>query len=193
MSNRTKSKKELSPEQSEELLRALKARFEKNMNRHKGLAWAKVQVKLEANPEKLWSLHEMESTGGEPDVVGHDKKTGEFIFYDCSAESPTGRRSVCYDREGQKANIKGRPDAKDNAIDLAAAMGIEVLTEDEYRELQKLGNFDTKTSSWVKTTSAIRTLGGALFCDRRYDNVFVYHNGAQSYYGARAFRGSLRV
>jgi hypothetical protein len=193
MSKRTKSKKELSPEQSEELLRALKARFEKNMNRHKGLAWAKVQVKLEANPEKLWSLHEMESTGGEPDVVGHDKKTGEYIFYDCSAESPTGRRSVCYDREGQKANIKGRPDAKDNAIDLAAAMGIEVLTEDEYRELQKLGNFDTKTSSWVKTTSAIRTLGGALFCDRRYDNVFVYHNGAQSYYGARAFRGSLRV
>ncbi len=193
MSKRTKSKKELSPEQSEELLRALKARFEKNMNRHKGLAWAKVQVKLEANPEKLWSLHEMESTGGEPDVVGHDKKTGEYIFYDCSAESPAGRRSVCYDREGQKANIKGRPDAKDNAIDLAAAMGIEVLTEDEYRELQKLGNFDTKTSSWVKTTSAIRTLGGALFCDRRYDNVFVYHNGAQSYYGARAFRGSLRV
>jgi hypothetical protein len=193
MSKRTKSKKELSPEQSEELLRALKARFEKNMNRHKGLAWAKVQVKLEANPEKLWSLHEMESTGGEPDVVGHDKKTGEYIFYDCSAESPTGRRSVCYDREGQKANIKGRPDAKDNAIDLAAAMGIEVLTEDEYRELQKLGNFDTKTSSWVKTPSAIRTLGGALFCDRRYDNVFVYHNGAQSYYGARAFRGSLRV
>jgi hypothetical protein len=193
MSKRTKSKKELSPEQSEELLRALKARFEKNMNRHKGLAWAKVQVKLEANPEKLWSLHEMESTGGEPDVVGHDKKTGEYIFYDCSAESPAGRRSVCYDREGQKANIKGRPDAKDNAIDLAAAMGIEVLTEDEYRELQKLGDFDTKTSSWVKTPSAIRTLGGALFCDRRYDNVFVYHNGAQSYYGARAFRGSLRV
>ncbi len=188
-----KTSKRLALEQAEVLLRGLKARFEKNMNRHKGLEWAKVQAKLQANPEKLWSLHEMERTGGEPDVVGHDKKTGEFIFYDCSAESPKGRRSVCYDREGQKANIKGRPDAKDNAMDMAAAMGIELLTEEQYQELQKLGEFDTKTSSWVKTPSDIRKLGGALFCDRRYDHVFVYHNGAQSYYGARAFRGSLRV
>ena len=188
-----KLKKALSPKQCEELLRALKARFEKNMKRHKGLAWAKVEAKLAAKTEKLWSLHEMEMTGGEPDVVGRDKKTGEFIFYDCSTESPKGRRSICYDREGQKANIKGRPDAKDNAIDMAATMGIELLTEEQYRELQKLGDFDTKTSSWVKTPSAIRELGGALFCDRRYDHVFVYHNGAQSYYGGRAFRGSLRV
>jgi hypothetical protein len=188
-----KTSKKLSPEEAEGLLRTLKARFEKNMNRHKGLEWAKVQSKLDANPEKLWSLYEMERTGGEPDVVGHDKKTGEFIFYDCSAESPKGRRSVCYDREGQTANIKGRPDAKDNAVDRAAAMGIELLTEEQYRELQMLGEFDTKTSSWVSTPANIRKLGGALFCDRRYGHVFVYHNGAQSYYGARAFRGSLRV
>jgi hypothetical protein len=183
--------KELSPEQREELLRALKARSEKNMNRHKGLEWAKVQAKLEANTEKLWSLHEMERTGGEPDVVGHDKKTGEYIFYDCSAESPKGRRSVCYDREGQEARKEHKPE--NNAIDMAAAMGIELLTEEEYRELQKLGSFDSKTSSWVKTPSDIRKLGGALFCDRRYDTVFVYHNSAPTYYRARAFRGSLRV
>jgi hypothetical protein len=183
--------KELSPEQREELLRALKARFEKNMNRHKGLEWAKVQAKLEANTEKLWSLNEMERTGGEPDVVGHDKKTGEYIFYDCSAESPKGRRNVCYDREGQEARIAFKPE--NNAIDMAAAMGIELLTEEEYRELQKLGNFDSKTSSWVKTPSDIRNLGGALYCDRRYDTVFVYHNSAPTYYRARAFRGSLRV
>ena len=186
-----KTKKELSPEQREELLRALKARFEKNMNRHKGLEWAKVQAKLEANTEKLWSLHEMERTGGEPDVVGHDQKTGEYIFYDCSAESPKGRRSVCYDREALESRKEHKP--KDNAIDMAAAMGIELLTEEQYRELQKLGNFDTKTSSWVKTPPEIRKLGGAIFCDRRYGNVFVYHNGAESYYGARGFRGSLRV
>ena len=183
--------KELSPEQREELLTALKARFEKNMNRHQGLEWDKVQAKLEANTEKLWSLNEMERTGGEPDVVGHDKKTGEYIFYDCSAESPKGRRSVCYDREGQEARKEHKPE--NNAIDMAAAMGIELLTEEEYRELQKLGNFDLKTSSWVKTPSDIRNLGGALFCDRRYDTVFVYHNSAPTYYRARAFRGSLRV
>jgi hypothetical protein len=183
--------KELSPEQREELLRALKARFEKNMNRHKSLEWAKVQAKLEANTEKLWSLNEMERTDGEPDVVGHDKKTGEYIFYDCSAESPEGRRSVCYDREGQEARKEHKPE--NNAIDMAAAMGIELLTEEEYRELQKLGNFDSKTSSWVKTPSDIRNLGGALYCDRRYDTVFVYHNSAPTYYRARAFRGSLRV
>jgi len=175
----------------EELLSALKARFEKNMNRHKGLEWANVQAKLEANPEKLWSLNEMERTGGEPDVIGHDNKTGEYIFYDCSAESPVGRRSVCYDREGLESRKEHKPE--DNAIDMAAAMGIELLTEEQYRELQKLGNFDTKTSSWVKTPVEIRKLGGALFCDRRYDHVFVYHNGAESYYGARAFRGLLRV
>ena len=183
--------KELSPEQREELLRALKARFERNMNRHKGLEWAKVHAKLEANTEKLWSLNEMERTSGEPDVVGHDKKTGEYIFYDCSAESPKGRRSVCYDREGQEARKEHKPE--NNAIDMAAAMGIELLTEEEYRELQKLGNFDSKTSSWVETPSDIRNLGGALFCDRRYDTVFVYHNSAPTYYRARAFRGSLRV
>ena len=184
-------KKELSPEQREELLRALKARFEKNMRRHKGLAWATVQAKLEATTEKLWSLSEMERTGGEPDVVGHDNKTGEYIFYDCSAESPTGRRSVCYDREALESRKEHKPG--NSAIAMAAAMGIELLTEEHYRELQKLGNFDTKTSSWVITPSGIRKLGGALFCDRRYDHVFVYHNGADSYYAARAFRGSLRV
>jgi hypothetical protein len=184
-------KKDLSPEQCEELLRALKARFEKNMNRHKALEWAKIRAKLEANIEKLWSLSEMERTGGEPDVVGHDKKTGEYIFYDCSPETPKGRRSLCYDREALDSRKEHKPE--DNAIDMAGAMSIELLTEEQYRELQKLGNFDTKTSSWVKTPSDIRKLGGALFCDRRYDTVFVYHNGAESYYAARAFRGSLRI
>src|SRR5580704_18472805 len=185
------NKNGLSPEQSGELLRALKARFEKNMNRHKGVEWAKVQTKLEANAEKLWSLNEMERTGGEPDVVGHDKKTGEYIFYDCSAESPNGRRSVCYDREALESRKEHKPE--DSAIGMATAMGIELLTEEQYRELQKLGCFDTKTSSWVKTPSDIRKLGGALFCDRRYDTVFLYHNGAESYYAARGFRGSVRV
>ena len=183
--------KELSPEQHEELIRVLKTRFEKNMNRHKGLEWAKVYAKLVANTEKLYSLNEMERTGGEPDVISHDKNRGEFIFYDCSIDSPKGRRNVCYDREGQEARKSFKP--QDNAIDMAAAMGIEILTEEQYRELQKLGNFDTKTSSWVKTPSNIRKLGGALFADRRYDNVFVYHNSAPSYYGVRAFRGYLRV
>ena len=191
MKNIKCDKKELSPEQREALLRALKARFEKNMNRHKGLEWAKVQAKLEANTEKLWSLNEMERTGGEPDVVVLDEKTGEYIFYDCSAESPKGRRNLCYDREGQEARKAFKP--QDNAIDMAAAMGIELLTEEQYRALQKLGDFDTKTSSWVKTPSDIRKLGGALFADRRYGNVFLYHNSAPSYFGARAFRGSLRV
>jgi hypothetical protein len=194
MSN-VETKKELSPKQREELLNTLKARFEKNMNRHRGFEWVKVQTKLEANPptggEKLWSLNEMERTGGEPDVVGHDKKTGEYIFYDCSAESPKGRRNVCYDRKGQEARKAFKPE--NNAIDMAAVMGIELLTEVQYRELQKLGIFDTKTSSWVKTPISIRKLGGALFADRRYGNVFVYHNGAESYYSARAFRGELRV
>ena len=185
------NKKELSADQREELLRALKARFEKNMNRHKGLEWAKVRAKLEANIEKLWSLNEMERTGGEPDVVGHDKKTGEYIFFDCSAESPKDRTSLCYDREGLDSRKEHKP--KNTAIDMAAAMGIELLTEEEYLELQKLGNFDTKTSSWVKTAADIRKLGGALYCDRRYGRVFVGHNGAQSYYSGRAFRGSLRV
>jgi hypothetical protein len=185
------NKKKLSPEQREELLEALKARFEKNMDRHKGLAWAKVQAKLEANAEKVWSLNEMEITGGEPDVVGYDRKTSEYIFYDCSADSPKGRRSVCYDREALESRKEHKP--KNSAIDMVAAMGIELLTEEQYRELQKLGEFDLKTSSWVKTPAEIRKLGGALFCDRRYDHVFVYHNGAESYYAARAFRGSLRV
>jgi hypothetical protein len=175
----------------EELLSALKARFEKNMNRHRGLDWAKVQAKLETNVEKLRSLGEMDRTGGEPDVVGHDKETGEYIFCDCSAESPKGRRSLCYDRKGLEARKEFKP--KDSAIDMAAAMGIELLTEEQYRELQKLGNFDTKTSSWLKTPSDIRKLGGALFADRRYDTVFVYHNSVPSYYAARAFRGSWRV
>ena len=181
----------LAKKQREELLSALKARFEKNMNRHKDLEWAQVQAKLEANAEKLWSLNEMERTGGEPDVVGHDKKTGEYIFFDCSAESPKGRRSVCYDREALESRKEHKP--ANNAMDMAAAMGVELLTEEQYRELQKFGEFDTKTSSWVKTPSAIRKLGGALFCDRRYDKVFVYHNGAESYYAARGFRGGLRV
>ena len=191
MNNVNTNKKELSPEQREELLRALKARFEKNMNRHKGLEWAKVQAKLEANTEKLWSLNEMERTGGEPDAVGYDKKTGEYIFYDCSAESPKGRRSVCYDREGLESRKEHKPE--NNAIDMAAAMGIELLTEEQYQELQKLGNFDTKTSSWVKTPSDFRKLGGALCAERRYDRVFVSHNSAPSYYAVRGFRGSLRV
>ena len=191
MSQKSTSKKELSLEQSEELVRTLKARFEKNMNRHKGIEWAKVQAKLEAKAKQLWSLNEMERTGGEPDVVGFDKKTGEYHFYDCSAESPKGRRSVCYDREALEARKEHKP--KDSAMDMAAAIGIELLTEEQYRELQKLGDFDTKTSSWVKTPSEIRKLGGALYCDRRYNHVFVYHNGAESYYGARAFRGLLRV
>lgn len=185
------NRNELPVEQREELIRALKARFEKNMNRHKGLEWAKVQAKLDANTEKMWSLNEMEVTGGEPDVVGHDKETDEYIFYDCSAESPKGRRSLCYDREGLESRKKHKPE--NNAIDMATAMGIELLTEEQYRALQKLGNFDMKTSSWVQTPSDIRELGGALFCDCRFGHVFVYHNGAESYYAARGFRGSLRV
>jgi hypothetical protein len=184
-------KKELSSEQCAELLKALKARFEKNMNRHTGLEWPHVHAKLVANAEKLWSLHEMERTGGEPDVVGQDKKTGEYIFCDCSEESPKGRRSLCYDREALDARKEAKP--KHSATNMAADMGIELLTEEEYRELQKLGEFDAKTSSWVKTPSEIRKLGGALFCDRRFNTVFVYHNGAESYYAARGFRGSLRV
>ena len=184
-------KKKLSPPQKDELLKTLKTRFEKNMNRHKGIEWAKVQAKLEAKPEKLWSLHEMERTGGEPDVVGHDKKTGEYTFYDCSPESPDGRRSFCYDRAALDARKEHKP--KNSAMYMASAMGIEILTEEEYRALQKLGEFDTKTSSWVRTPAEIRKLGGAIFCDRRYDHVFVYHNGAESYYAARGFRGSLRV
>jgi hypothetical protein len=191
MNNIDSNKKELSAEQREELLRTLKARFEKNMNRHKGIEWDKVQARLEANTEKLWSLHEMERTGGEPDVVGYDLETGEYLFYDCSVESPKGRRSVCYDREGLESRKEHKPE--NSAIDMATAMGIELLTEEQYRELQNLGDFDTKTSSWVKTPSDIRELGGALFGDRRYGHVFVYHNGASSYYGVRAFRGSLRV
>lgn len=189
--NMTNNDKSLSPEQRKELLRILKTRFEKNMNRHPGLEWTDVQARLEANPEKLWSLHEMENTGGEPDVVGQDTQTGEYIFYDCAAESPNGRRSLCYDREALESRKEHRPE--DSAIELAEAMGIEMLTEEQYRALQQLGAFDTKTSSWIKTPAAIRKLGGALFCDRRYDSVFVYHNGASSYYAARGFRGALRV
>jgi hypothetical protein len=181
----------LSKEQSEKFLAALQDRFAKNRNRHQGIEWQKVQAKLEANPEKLWSLNEMERTGGEPDVVGHDEKMGEYIFYDCSLESPKGRRSFCYDREALELRKENKPKA--NAVDMAAAMGIELLTEEQYRELQKLGEFDAKTSSWVKTPSAIRKLGGALFCDRRFDTVFVYHNCAESYYAARGFRGWLKV
>ncbi len=186
-----KNSKALSKSQTEELLGVLKSRFEKNMNRHKGLAWAAIQAKLKSSPEKLWSLDEMERSGGEPDVVGYDKKTGEFLFYDCSAESPNGRRSLCYDRQAWESRKEYKPAG--NAADMAANMGIELLTEDEYRALQQLGSFDTKTSSWVKTPAAIRKLGGAVFCDRRYNQVFLYHNGAESYYAARGFRGSLRV
>ncbi|MEJ2512366.1 MAG: DUF4256 domain-containing protein [Anaerolineales bacterium] len=191
MANNTSNNKNLSPEQRAELLKVLKTRFEKNMNRHTGLVWDEVQAKLEANPEKLWSLNEMERTGGEPDVVGQDKKTGETIFYDCSAETPKDRRNVCYDRKALEARKEHKP--KDSAMDMANAMGIEILTEEQYRELQKLGDFDTKTSSWLVTPPEIRKLGGAIFGDRRYDHVFVYHNGASSYYGVRGFRGSLRV
>jgi hypothetical protein len=187
------SKKDLSPEQRQERLGALKARFEKNMNRHEGLEWTKIQAKLEAKPEKLWSLNEMERTDGEPDVVGYDKKLGEYVFYDCSAESPKGRRKVCYDREGEAVAEKRVTHPEGNAVDMAASMGIELLTEEQYRELQKLGNFDTKTSSWLKTPADIRKLGGAIFADCRYGEVFVYHNSAPSWYSARAFRGSLRV
>jgi len=183
--------KDLKAKQREELLGALQARFEKNMSRHKGLEWIQIQARLEAKPEKLWSLNEMERTGGEPDVVGLDKKTGEYIFYDCSAESPKGRRSLCYDRQALDSRKEAKP--KDTALGMATAMGIEVLSEEQYRELQKLGAFDTKTSSWLKTPAEIRKLGGAIFADRRYDHVFVYHNGAESYYGARGFRGALRV
>ena len=186
-----KLEKELSPEQRDELFDTLKARFEQNMSRHQGIDWPDVQARLEANPEKLWSLNQMERTGGEPDVVGHDKQTDEYIFVDCSAESPKGRRSVCYDREGLESRKEHKPDS--TAVDMASDMGIELLTEDEYRALQQLGDFDTKTSSWVKTPAEIRERGGALFCDRRYDHVFVYHNSAPSYYAARGFRGSLRV
>ena len=185
------SRKELPSEQREELLRTLQARFEKNRKRHPGLEWAKVLARLEAHPEKLWSLHQMESSGGEPDVVCQEPQTGEIVFYDCSAESPVGRRNVCYDREGLELRKEFKPE--NNALDMAAAMGIQILSEEEYRGLQALGDFDTKTSSWVKTPTEIRKLGGALFCDRRYGQVFVYHNGASSYYAGRAFRGSLKV
>lgn len=191
MNNLNVTPNELPAEQREELLKVLKARFEKNPNRHAGLAWAEVQARLEANPGKLWSLNEMERTGGEPDVVGCDQETGEILFYDCSAESPQGRRNVCYDRAALEARKANKP--PDSALDLAAAMGIEILTEEQYRALQKLGNFDTKTSSWLKTPSEIRKRGGAIFGDRRYDHIFIYHNGAESYYGARGFRCSLRV
>ena len=191
MNTGNSDKKALSPEQRQVLLRALEARFEKNMNRHEGIAWARVQAKLEASSEKLWSLNEMESSGGEPDVVGHDAETGEYIFYDCAAESPKGRRSVCYDHEALAARKENKP--RDSAVGMAAAMGIEVLTEEQYRALQELGNFDTNTSSWLRTPADIRKLGGAIFADFRYDHVFVYHNGAESYYAARGFRGSLRV
>ncbi|WP_316747533.1 DUF4256 domain-containing protein [Pedobacter gandavensis] len=185
------NKKELSAPQSEALLATLKDRFEKNMNRHKGITWAEVQTKLQANPEKLWSLEEMEITGGEPDVVAYDKETGEYVFYDCSAESPKGRRSICYDYEALESRKEHKP--KNNAIDMATAMGVEILTEAEYRDLQTLGKFDLKTSTWLKTPEEIRALGGAIFGDRRYDHVFKYHNGADSYYAARGFRGALRV
>ena len=191
MSKATSTKKQLSVKQREDLLEALKARFEENMNRHKGLDWAKVRAGLEAHAGTLWSLNEMERTGGEPDVVGHEKKMGEYIFYDCSAESPKGRRSLCYDRAAWESRKEAKPAS--SAMEMAAAMGVELLTEEQYRELQKLGEFDTKTSSWIVTPSDVRKLGGALFCDRRYGKVFLYHNGAESYYAARAFRGSLRV
>jgi hypothetical protein len=191
MNTTNSNKKELSPEQLEKLLTALKARFEKNMNLHQGLEWAEVQAKLKANPEKLWSLSEMENSGGEPDVVGHDKMTGEYLFYDCSAESPEGRRNTCYDHEALEARKEHKPG--NSAMNMAADMGIEILTEDQYQALQVLGKFDLKTSSWLKTPPEIRKLGGAIFADRRYNHVFVYHNGADSYYGARGFRGSLRA
>jgi hypothetical protein len=191
MKNTKSNKKQLWSGDREELLKELQDRFEKNMNRHKGLDWEKIQAKLEADPEKLWSLSEMERTGGEPDVVGHDKKTGEYIFYDCSPESPNGRRSLCYDREARESRKEHKP--VDSAVNMAAAMGIELLTEAEYRELHKLGKFDTKTSSWVQTPPDIRELGGAIFVDYRFGRVFVYHNGAEAYYGGRGFRGSLRV
>lgn len=187
----TKNKKELSAQQAKDLLKLLKARFEKNMNRHKGLDWAKVQSRLETNASKLWSLHEMERTGGEPDVVAFDKKTGEYIFYDCSAESPKERRSICYDRKALESRKEFKP--KNNAMDMAADMGIEILTEEEYRALQKLGDFDTKTSSWLRTPDDIRKLGGAIFGDKRYATVFIYHNGAESYYAGRGLRGSLKI
>ena len=189
--NTAKSKKVLPSEQYDELIRALKCRFEENMLRHKGLHWSKIEARLEADPAKLWSLNEMERTGGEPDVVGHDKKTGEFVFFDCSPETPKGRTSVCYDREGLESRKEHKP--ANNAIDMAAAMGIELLTEEQYRELQTLGEFDTKTSSWLRTPEDVRMLGGAIFGDRRFGRVFVYHNGAQSYYGVRGFRGLVRV
>ena len=189
--NNDNIQRELSTEQSEEILKALKARFDQNMNRHEGIEWAHIQVKLEANIENLWSLNEMEITGGEPDVVDYDKNTDEYVFCDCSAESPIGRRSICYDRAALESRKKHKPHS--SAIDMAIDMGIEIVTEEQYRKLQKLGNFDTKTSSWVKTPNNIRKLGGALFCDRRYDTVFIYHNGADSYYGVRGFRGSLRI
>ncbi len=189
--NKFNDKKELSPQQHKELLEVLKNRFEKNINRHQDIEWAKVQAKLEANTKKLWSLHEMERTGGEPDVVGHDKKTGEYTFYDCSAESPKQRRSLCYDHQARESRKEFKP--KNSAIDMAVAMDIEILTEEQYRNLQKLGKFDTKTSSWLKTPSEIRKLGGAIFADFRYGNIFIYHNGAESYYGIRGFRGSLKV
>ena len=188
---RVETRRHLPPEERGALLRTLEARFETHMNRHHGLQWPAVQARLEANPDKLWSLHEMERTGGEPDVVGHDKKSGEYVFYDCSAESPKGRRSVCYDRAALESRTEHKP--KNSAMDMAAAMGIEILTEAQYRELQTLGEFDTKTSSWVQTPRDIRARGGAIFCDRRYDHVFTYHNGAESYYAARAFRGALTV
>ncbi|MBK8905167.1 MAG: DUF4256 domain-containing protein [Anaerolineaceae bacterium] len=191
MNNRNDNQKELSPAQQDELLTALKDRFEQNMNRHAGLEWAKVEEKLEANPEKLWSLNEMERTGGEPDVVGYDEKTAEYTFYDCAEQSPNGRRSLCYDRAAWESRKANKPES--SALEMAASMGIEMLTEEQYRTLQTLGDFDTKTSSWVQTPTKIRQLGGAIFCDRRYDHVFTYHNGAESYYAARGFRGWLKV
>jgi len=191
MKNTNSKIKSLSPKQGEELLKSLKARFEKNMNRHKGIEWSKVETKLKKNTDKLWSLNEMEKTGGEPDVVGFDKKTDEYLFFDCSTESPNGRRSLCYDAEALSSRKENKP--KDSAVNMANAMGVELLTEEQYRELQKFDGFDLKTSSWVKTPTEIRKLGGAIFCDRRYNKVFTYHNGAESYYAARGFRGVLKV
>jgi hypothetical protein len=191
MKNTNSKKKSLSPKQGEELLKTMRARFEKNMNRHKGIEWSKVETKLNKNTDKLWSLNEMEKTGGEPGVVGFDKKTDEYLFFDCSTESPAGRRSLCYDAEALASRKENKP--KDSAVNMANEMGIELLTEEQYHELQKLGKFDLKTSSWVKTPTEIRKLGGAIFCDRRYNKVFTYHNGAESYYAARGFRGVLKV